>query len=239
MANYLFCHHQKTGGRSFIEEVSSNFMYETYIGPDAFANVVSINNTQNNVFITNHYPLSQRDLFTKEFNVITMLREPSTRLRSWWNHVLIGDYGTGGWWTPAAYHSDILDETDVSVILSNERFLNSNVNGMTRRLIQSFAVNHSDYKDISIIPATTQEHLAAAKEVLDNSIVGIFEQYEDSVNLFANEMNIELSGVYIQDPVADATNPFIGEEQQVNDANHLDYELWEYGKTLLASRLAQ
>lgn len=240
MSDYLFCHHQKTGGRSLNKEVINSGLYDVYVSAEALQNIDYINNAQNSVFISNHFPLSQRELFTKEFTIITMLREPSARLTSWWNHVLVGlNIADNGWWLPSDYHSDIVNETNITNILNNQRFSDSQINGMTRRLIQSYAINHSDYKEITLVPATSQEHLAAAKEVLDNSIVGIVEQYSDSVNLIASHMGITLSGLQISDETTDLLNPFIGAEQQVNDANNLDYGLWEYGKTLLASRLAQ
>lgn len=237
--NYYFCHHQKTGGRSFITSVRKSKKYNVYNRNKLFENYP---NLTENFFVSNHYPYSQTQLFKQEFTTITFLREPYTRIVSWWNHVQYEMESNE--WTPREYHADICNETDFDKIINNIRFKNTQFNSMTRRLGQYYDFLNFTKKEnyVTLLKSEfsdpippTKEDFKKAKEVLETCLIGIQEDYQNSSRYILNKMDIAAIENHIKEPKAEY-NAMLGHQDTLNELNHYDYELWKYGKKLIKDR---
>jgi hypothetical protein len=240
--NYYFCHHQKTGGRSFIMTVRESNKYNVYNRNKLFENYP---NLAENFFISNHYPYSQVELFEQAVTTITFLREPYTRLVSWWNHVQYKNESDQ--WTPREYHADICNETDFKKIIDNTRFRNTQFNSMTRRLGQYYDflsfTKKQNYvtmlkQEFSDPTPPTKNDFEKAKDVLETCLIGIQEDYRNSSKYILSHMGIEANEKHIKEPKA-LNNAMLGHQDMLNELNFYDYELWEYGKKLYNARIKE
>ena len=237
--NYYFCHHQKTGGRSFITTVRESKKYNVYNRNKLFENYP---NLTENFFVSNHYPYSQVELFEQDVTTITFLREPYTRIVSWWNHVQY--QAENHEWTPREYHADICNETDFDNIINNPRFKNTQFNSMTRRLGQhydflSFTKNTNCVtmlkQEFSDPALPTLDDFEKAKDILATCLIGIQEDYQNSSKYILSQMDIAAVEKHIKEPTA-TDNAMLGHRDTLNELNHYDYELWQYGKKLIKDR---
>lgn len=233
--NYYFCHHQKTGGQSLIKEVKASEKYNVYNHSSFLENFKKVKQP---FFISNHFPYNQIDLIQFSFRPISVLREPYSRLVSFWNHVCYKEDKT--WWSPRSYHNDICNETDIEIIINNAKFANTHFNSMTRRLGQTFDFFNFTKKEnyVKIIKEEfsnpcppTDKDFENAKYILKSCIVGVTEEYDKSRSYICSLLNIDPIGFHIREPKAD-NNPLIGYKNKINELNYYDYELWMYATEL-------
>lgn len=235
--NYFFCHQQKTGGLSLIEEIKASEKYHVFSTIDFFKKY----DNDKNSFVTGHNYFSLLNLIKSPVTPIVFLREPSKRIISWWNHVLWDN--DKSFWSPREYHLHHYKETDPAKILQDPIFDKTINNQMTRKLGQDFDYsklyqyrNDENFVNLfkkanSIVEPPNETHLRQAKKNLKKSIIGIQEMYNESINEIANILEIEIKKFHVTQPRA-TFNPLVGHDDIINGMNYLDYELWEYGKEL-------
>jgi hypothetical protein len=247
MANYYFVHQQKTGGTSLIGEIKNSGFYEIWDVPRIFSDFANIDPNANN-FFCGHTHLSLKNLFSFEITPIIFLREPSKRIISLWNHTQSASFKPG--WSFKEAFTHIID-ADADTILTDPFFSFLSNNAITRKLAQEYdysqllaSANTGDmdafwekYKnDLTDNYVPTADDLVKAKAVLDTAVIGLTEEYAESVNRIGTLMGFTPTGLHLQTADDTVTNVLIGREADINAANNLDYELWEYAKTLFESQ---
>jgi len=250
MSNYYFVHQQKTGGTSLINEVEYSGLYKIWGPHQILADFDSIDPNADN-FFHGHTHASLKNLFDFYVIPIVFLREPSKRVISLWNHTQYEaneQWGFGEWGFREAFWHIV--DADADTILADPVFTFMSNNAITRKLAQQFdytelknvaSVNREEYiqkykTDLMDYYVPTSEDLEKAKAFLDTAIIGITEEYEESMNRIGSLMGFTPEGFHLRPSDDTVTNVLIGRETEINAANNLDYELWEYNKTLFASQ---
>jgi hypothetical protein len=234
----IFLHIPKSGGMTLYDilnrEYERKYIYTFSGGRHRLQGDIdkfkALSSEERNSFrlLRGHIPFGIHGLLHKPFTYVTMLREPIARVVSHYYYVLNNP-------------NHLLHEKVVSVKMSLETYVSSGINyeldnGQTRQLA-------GVTEDIPF-GACTDDLLVKAKENVDCffSIVGLTEQFDETLMLMKQSLGWKTHPVYIRKNVLrnkKNKSPLSEEMRQlITSYNQLDLELYAYATQIFIRKLS-